>query len=187
MLLNRHKDANYIRLSWAQQLRWNASVAGNSGARQHITHIGVAVKDSELAARVNAAKFGGSQVLPKEKPAEVTLADDMVVLAGHEAEVFCCSWHPHDELLASGSGDSTVRLWNIDSDTSAAQLAKKPPNSKILEYVAPTTVAPIVTNQSTTSDEDHDVIFPCPSWSLAFGFHAWGSMACPGHDTRVVI
>jgi len=35
------------------------------------------------------------------------------VLKGHESEVFICAWCPTRDLLASGSGDSTARLWDI--------------------------------------------------------------------------
>lgn len=35
------------------------------------------------------------------------------ILTGHESEVFVCSWNPLQDLLASGSGDSTARLWPI--------------------------------------------------------------------------
>ena len=35
------------------------------------------------------------------------------VLKGHEKEVFICSWNPQRDLLASGSGDSTARVWNL--------------------------------------------------------------------------
>lgn len=91
-------------------------------------------------------------VLPTPRPmSSQSLPKDIVVLAGHEAEVFCCSWHPHDELLASGSGDSTVRLWNFDGDASAAHFATTPPISKVLEYVAPPTL------NMTSFEEDHDV------------------------------
>eukprot|EP00871_Galdieria_phlegrea_P003935 jgi/Galph1/4542/GphlegSOOS_G3181.1 len=39
--------------------------------------------------------------------AEVTL------LLGHQREVFVCAWHPKKPLLATGSADSTVRLWKL--------------------------------------------------------------------------
>lgn len=34
-------------------------------------------------------------------------------LRGHESEVFICAWAPNADLLASGSGDSTARIWNL--------------------------------------------------------------------------
>lgn len=35
-------------------------------------------------------------------------------LRGHDSEVFICAWNPTTDLLASGSGDSTARIWNMN-------------------------------------------------------------------------
>lgn len=45
------------------------------------------------------------------------------VLRGHESEVFICAWNPQTDLLASGSGDSTARIWDMsDYKISSNQL-----------------------------------------------------------------
>ncbi|KAI8889622.1 WD40 repeat-like protein [Backusella circina FSU 941] len=39
---------------------------------------------------------------------------NVVVLEGHESEVFSCAWNPvFSSILASGSGDATARLWQV--------------------------------------------------------------------------
>ena len=40
---------------------------------------------------------------------------ERILLEGHKEEAYVCSWSPNDEILASGSGDSTCRLWRTDS------------------------------------------------------------------------
>ncbi|XP_033864858.1 F-box-like/WD repeat-containing protein TBL1X isoform X3 [Acipenser ruthenus] len=43
-------------------------------------------------------------------------ASKATVLRGHESEVFICAWNPVSDLLASGSGDSTARIWNLNEN-----------------------------------------------------------------------
>ena len=55
------------------------------------------------------------QQLPSQHPfntIEIPLSR-VTVLTGHESEVFICAWNPVQDLLASGSGDSTARIWNL--------------------------------------------------------------------------
>jgi len=47
-------------------------------------------------------------------PADATLTDEQVTtLSGHTSEVFICAWSPTALQLASGSGDSTARIWHV--------------------------------------------------------------------------
>ena len=48
-------------------------------------------------------------------------ASRATILRGHESEVFICAWNPASDLLASGSGDSTARIWNMSESTQTAQ------------------------------------------------------------------
>jgi len=46
--------------------------------------------------------------------ADTTLTDEQVTtLSGHTSEVFICAWSPTALQLASGSGDSTARIWHV--------------------------------------------------------------------------
>ncbi|XP_075495341.1 WD40 repeat-containing protein HOS15-like [Primulina tabacum] len=46
-------------------------------------------------------------------------SSDVTVLQGHTSEVFACAWNPVGSFLASGSGDSTARIWTIDGPSSS--------------------------------------------------------------------
>lgn len=41
---------------------------------------------------------------------------EVLILEGHSAEVFVSSWNPQkDHILATGSGDATARIWNVNT------------------------------------------------------------------------
>lgn len=68
---------------------------------------------------------------PKEtKEEDADVIKDVQVLNGHSSEVFICSWNPHADLLASGSGDSTARIWGPIS-------TGKEPDVQILRHWKP--------------------------------------------------
>ncbi|KAG7256398.1 hypothetical protein CRUP_002664, partial [Coryphaenoides rupestris] len=57
---------------------------------------------------------------PMEFDVEVEIpASKATVLRGHESEVFICAWNPVSDLLASGSGDSTARIWNLNENSAS--------------------------------------------------------------------
>ncbi|TKR72906.1 hypothetical protein L596_020290 [Steinernema carpocapsae] len=45
----------------------------------------------------------------------------VTILTGHESEVFMCAWNPKYDIIASGSGDSTCRVWDVSGDAAKAQ------------------------------------------------------------------
>ncbi|KAL3911819.1 MAG: hypothetical protein SGPRY_008551, partial [Prymnesium sp.] len=42
-----------------------------------------------------------------------TPADHVLTLWGHTSEVFTCAWNPTSMVLATGSGDTTARIWKV--------------------------------------------------------------------------
>lgn len=58
-------------------------------------------------------------------------SSDALTLKGHTSEVFVCTWNPRTSVLASGSGDSTARIWpipaNFPAPSSAAAAAAAQP------------------------------------------------------------
>uniref|UniRef100_A0ACD5XVF4 Uncharacterized protein n=1 Tax=Avena sativa TaxID=4498 RepID=A0ACD5XVF4_AVESA len=76
--------------------------------KQQTEHIDDKVKHEEIS----LASGGPTPMDVSTTPQEISSAD-VTVLEGHSSEVFACAWSPAGSLLASGSGDSTARIWTI--------------------------------------------------------------------------
>ncbi|OMP01869.1 hypothetical protein COLO4_11505 [Corchorus olitorius] len=60
---------------------------------------------------------------------------DVTILEGHTSEVCACAWSPTGSLLASGSGDSTARIWTIADGHSKSGGQNSPSNVLVLKHV----------------------------------------------------
>lgn len=71
-------------------------------------------------------------------------ASKATVLRGHESEVFICAWNPTMDLLASGSGDSTARIWDMSDNTVS-------PNQLVLRHCIQKGGTEVPSNKDVTS------------------------------------
>ncbi|XP_021635323.1 WD40 repeat-containing protein HOS15 isoform X3 [Hevea brasiliensis] len=62
-------------------------------------------------------------------------SSDVMILEGHTSEVCACAWSPTGSLLASGSGDSTARIWTIADGTSRSSVQNSHLNVLVLKHV----------------------------------------------------
>ncbi|XP_073971536.1 transducin beta like ebi isoform X1 [Rhodnius prolixus] len=71
-------------------------------------------------------------------------ANKATVLRGHESEVFICAWNPTTDLLASGSGDSTARIWDMSDNCPS-------PNQLVLRHCIQKGGTEVPSNKDVTS------------------------------------
>jgi len=83
---------------------------------------------------------------------------EVLILRGHNAEVFCCSWNPVSSLLATGAADSTARIWAIPNvlpsgSPTAAAAALAASASPIVLKMEESTTTPAGRSNDCTSIE----------------------------------
>ncbi|XP_058297810.1 F-box-like/WD repeat-containing protein TBL1X [Hylobates moloch] len=75
-------------------------------------------REATVNGEENRAHSVNNHAKPMEIDGEVEIpSSKATVLRGHESEVFICAWNPVSDLLASGSGDSTARIWNLNENS----------------------------------------------------------------------
>ncbi|KAL9691921.1 hypothetical protein QQ045_012348 [Rhodiola kirilowii] len=60
---------------------------------------------------------------------------EVTILEGHTNEVCTCAWSPAGSVLASGSGDSTARIWTVADGPSRPGSLNGPLNVAVLKHV----------------------------------------------------
>lgn len=81
----------------------------------------------------------------KTKSVEIPESNS-IILKGHTSEVFIAAWNPVYDLLASGSGDSTARIWNLVSAPTT-----KPPSLVLHHRLESREESEKMTNRDVTS------------------------------------
>jgi len=60
----------------------------------------------------------------KEDPHREIRQSEVATLTGHKSEVFACSWNPKYDIIATGSGDGTGRVWNVPDGRCSSKMGK---------------------------------------------------------------
>ncbi|KAG2565299.1 hypothetical protein PVAP13_7NG062317 [Panicum virgatum] len=77
---------------------------------------------------------GGPTPMDVSVTAQEISSTDVTVLEGHSSEVFACAWSPTGSLLASGSGDSTARIWTIPDGPCGSNMQSSPLGVHVLKH-----------------------------------------------------
>lgn len=97
------------------------------------------VDGNEMEVDTTSDAAAGARTGEEETGQRQIPASDVLVLKGHRSEVFVCAWNPKTSLLASGSGDSTARIWPIPSGPppSTSSASQSVPSIVLQHFVSP--------------------------------------------------
>ncbi|KAE9614268.1 putative transcription factor WD40-like family [Lupinus albus] len=105
---------------------------GDRTGREMVTN-----KDDKVEKIEKSGAFGGPEPMDVlttsiSQPCAIP-SSDRTVLQGHTSEVCACAWSPTGSLLASGSGDSTARIWTI-AEGKCKTASQKPLSAVVLKH-----------------------------------------------------
>lgn len=90
--------------------------------------------DNKISAEVAARGGSGPEPMEEDGVFREINEDEVTVLDGHSSEVFICAWSPTSSLLASGSGDSTARMWTVPAGPSGRGAQSSLRKPMVLEH-----------------------------------------------------
>lgn len=115
-----------------------AVAAASASAPLNISAVGLSASHGAAAqSAAPASQLVSTGAIIDEHNVDVR-AENVLVLSGHQSEVFMGAWNPRQALFVSCSGDATARVWRIGagpvSSRSVSEAAKQP---TILKHSAP--------------------------------------------------
>ncbi|XP_057549293.1 protein HIRA-like isoform X2 [Amaranthus tricolor] len=129
---------------WAKHGR---NIASGSGDQLILIH--------EMKPGSGTSEFGSGE------PFDVENWKVVMTLRGHTADVVDLNWSPDDSMLASGSLDNTIHIWNMSNGICTAVLRG---HSSLVKGV---TWDPIGAFLASQSDDKTVIIWRTTDWSLA--------------------
>uniref|UniRef100_W5MVH1 Transducin beta like 1 X-linked n=1 Tax=Lepisosteus oculatus TaxID=7918 RepID=W5MVH1_LEPOC len=120
-----HKISRQRKIASALTIPYSTHLMGLGNTKQKLAGFDVQCnisrrKQSSILLRIALNDVTDNHTEAMEIDGDVEIpANKATVLRGHESEVFICAWNPVSDLLASGSGDSTARIWNLNENGSS--------------------------------------------------------------------
>ncbi|XP_057534112.1 protein HIRA-like isoform X2 [Amaranthus tricolor] len=127
---------------------------------KHGRHIASGSDDQVILIHERRPGSGTSEFGSGEPP-DVENWKVVMTLRGHTADVVDLNWSPDDSMLASGSLDNTIHIWNMSNGICTAVLRG---HSSLVKGV---TWDPIGTFIASQSDDKTVIIWKTTDWSLA--------------------
>ena len=102
------------------------------------------------------------------------VGNEICVLQGHTGDVNCTTWSPTlRHTLCSCSGDRTLRVWKVDTNTSDNKAVLVQPDEVVQAhkfYVNSCAYHPSGAILATTSSDDTVKIWSTASWACVGGY-----------------